>query len=86
MVELLDPGDRRGGHHFPVGDHRHPVADSVKRVQIVCDEEDGEAEGLQVQGTAQSVGERTTSAVVQAISLVIVLDAMAALWFMVMDI
>ncbi|HZX80976.1 MAG TPA: MlaE family lipid ABC transporter permease subunit [Lysobacter sp.] len=43
-------------------------------------------EGLQVQGTAQSVGERTTSAVVQAISLVIVLDAMAALWFMVMDI
>jgi phospholipid/cholesterol/gamma-HCH transport system permease protein len=40
-------------------------------------------EGLQVQGTAQSVGERTTSSVVQAISLVIVLDAMAALWFMV---
>ncbi|HEY4582194.1 MAG TPA: MlaE family lipid ABC transporter permease subunit [Lysobacter sp.] len=43
-------------------------------------------EGLQVQGTAQSVGERTTSAVVQAISLVIVLDALAALWFMVMDV
>ena len=42
-------------------------------------------EGLQVQGTAQSVGERTTSSVVQAISLVIVLDAIAALWFMVMD-
>lgn len=41
-------------------------------------------EGLQVQGTAQSVGERTTSSVVQAISLVIVLDAMAALWFMEM--
>ncbi|MGY3265990.1 MULTISPECIES: ABC transporter permease [unclassified Lysobacter] len=43
-------------------------------------------EGLQVEGTAQSVGERTTSAVVQAISLVIILDAVAALWFMVMDI
>ncbi|GAB1594578.1 ABC transporter permease [Lysobacter claricitrinus] len=43
-------------------------------------------EGLQVEGTAQSVGERTTSAVVQAISLVIILDAVAALWFMVMDV
>ena len=43
-------------------------------------------EGLQVEGTAQSVGERTTSSVVQAIALVIVLDAFAALWFMVMDI
>jgi len=39
-------------------------------------------EGLQVQGTAQSVGERTTSSVVQAISLVIILDALMALWFM----
>lgn len=41
-------------------------------------------EGLQVQGTAQSVGERTTSSVVQAISLVIVIDAIAAIWFMYM--
>lgn len=39
-------------------------------------------EGLQVQGTAQSVGERTTSSVVQTISLVIVIDALAAIWFM----
>ncbi|NZA27070.1 ABC transporter permease [Luteimonas sp. SJ-92] len=39
-------------------------------------------EGLQVEGTAQSVGERTTSSVVQAISLVIVIDAIAAIWFM----
>jgi len=39
-------------------------------------------EGLQVQGTAQSVGERTTSSVVQSISLVIVIDALAAIWFM----
>ena len=41
-------------------------------------------EGLQVEGTAQSVGERTTSSVVQAISMVIVLDAFAAIWFMEM--
>ncbi|MFN7520961.1 MAG: MlaE family ABC transporter permease [Lysobacteraceae bacterium] len=41
-------------------------------------------EGLQVQGTAQSVGERTTSSVVQTISLVILIDAFAALWFMEM--
>lgn len=41
-------------------------------------------EGLKVGGTAQSVGERTTSSVVQAISLVIILDAIAALWFMKM--
>ena len=42
-------------------------------------------EGLQVKGTAQSVGERTTSSVVQTISLVIVFDAFAAIWFMYMD-
>jgi phospholipid/cholesterol/gamma-HCH transport system permease protein len=41
-------------------------------------------EGLQVKGTAQSVGERTTSSVVQTISLVIVIDALAAIWFMYM--
>jgi phospholipid/cholesterol/gamma-HCH transport system permease protein len=39
-------------------------------------------EGFQTQGTAQSVGERTTSAVVQCISLVILLDAIAAVFFM----
>jgi phospholipid/cholesterol/gamma-HCH transport system permease protein len=37
-----------------------------------------------VEGTAESVGERTTSSVVQTISLVIVLDAIAAIWFMEM--
>ncbi len=41
-------------------------------------------EGLQVEGTAESVGQRTTSSVVQTISLVIVLDALAAIWFMEM--
>ena len=42
-------------------------------------------EGFQVQGTAESVGERTTSSVVQTISLVIVIDALAALFFMEMN-
>ncbi len=39
-------------------------------------------EGFKVGGTAQSVGERTTSAVVQSITLVIVIDALAAIFFM----
>jgi len=42
-------------------------------------------EGFQTKGTAQSVGERTTSSVVQTISLVILLDAAAAMFFMEMD-
>ena len=39
-------------------------------------------EGFKVGGTAQSVGERTTSAVVQSISMVIVINALAAVFFM----
>ncbi len=41
-------------------------------------------EGLRVTGTAQSVGEHTTTAVVRSLTLVIVLDAFAAVWFMEM--
>jgi phospholipid/cholesterol/gamma-HCH transport system permease protein len=41
-------------------------------------------EGFKVKGSAQSVGERTTSSVVQSIFLVIVVDALAALFFMEM--
>ncbi len=41
-------------------------------------------EGFKVTGTAQSVGERTTSAVVQCISTVIIIDALAAVFFMEM--
>jgi phospholipid/cholesterol/gamma-HCH transport system permease protein len=41
-------------------------------------------EGLKVAGSAQSVGEHTTSAVVQSIFVVILLDAVAALFFMQM--
>ncbi len=61
--------------HFLVGMAKAPVFAMVIGL-IGC------LEGLQVEGTAQSVGERTTSSVVQAISLVIVLDALAAIWFM----
>lgn len=41
-------------------------------------------EGFKVSGSAQSVGEHTTSAVVQSIFVVIMLDALAALFFMEM--
>lgn len=65
-------------HHFVVGMAKAPFF-ALTIALIGC------LEGLQVQGTAQSLGERTTSSVVQAISLVIVLDALAALWFMEID-
>ncbi len=42
-------------------------------------------EGFKVKGSAQSVGEHTTSAVVQSIFVVILLDAVAAMFFMQMD-
>jgi phospholipid/cholesterol/gamma-HCH transport system permease protein len=61
--------------HFLVGMSKAPIFAVVIGL-IGC------LEGLQVQGTAQSVGERTTSSVVQTISLVIIIDAMAAIWFM----
>ena len=41
-------------------------------------------EGFKVHGSAQSVGEHTTSAVVQSIFAVILLDAVAALFYMEM--
>ncbi|WP_223674602.1 ABC transporter permease [Novilysobacter selenitireducens] len=63
--------------HFLVGLVKAPVFAMVIAL-IGC------LEGLQVEGTAQSVGERTTSSVVQAISLVIIIDAFAAIWFMEM--
>lgn len=61
--------------HFVVGLSKAPVFAMIIAL-IGC------LEGMRVTGTAQSVGERTTSAVVQSISLVIILDAFFALWFM----
>ncbi len=65
--------------HFLVGLAKAPVFAMI--ISLI-----GCLEGLQVEGTAQSVGERTTSSVVQAISLVIILDAFMAIWFMQMGI
>ncbi len=63
--------------HFLVGLCKAPVFAFVIAV-IGC------LEGLKVSGSAQSVGEHTTSSVVQSIFMVILLDAIAALFFMEM--
>ncbi|MNO73861.1 putative phospholipid ABC transporter permease protein MlaE [compost metagenome] len=62
-------------HHFLVGMIKAPVFAFIVAV-IGC------LEGFRVSGSAQSVGEHTTSSVVQSIFVVIVLDAMFALFFM----
>jgi len=64
-------------NHFIVGMVKAPVFAYVIGV-IGC------LEGFKVSGSAQSVGEHTTSSVVQSIFIVILLDAIAALFFMQM--
>ncbi|BAN49797.1 ABC transporter permease [Metapseudomonas resinovorans] len=61
--------------HFWVGMGKAPVFAFLIAV-IGC------LEGFKVTGSAQSVGERTTSSVVQSIFVVILLDAVAALFLM----
>ena len=61
--------------HFLVGLAKAPIFAGLIGL-IGC------LEGLKVDGTARSVGERTTSSVVQTIALVIIIDAIAALWLM----
>ena len=63
--------------HFLVGMAKAPIFAFLIAV-IGC------LEGFKVTGSAQSVGERTTSSVVQSIFVVIVLDALAALFLMEM--
>jgi phospholipid/cholesterol/gamma-HCH transport system permease protein len=63
--------------HYLVGLSKAPIFALV--IALV-----GCLEGFKVAGTAQSVGERTTSSVVQAITLVIVINAFAAIFFMEM--
>ena len=63
--------------HFIVGMIKAPLFAYVIAI-IGC------LEGFKVSGSAQSVGEHTTSAVVQSIFIVILLDALAALFFMEM--
>lgn len=60
--------------HFAVGITKAPVFAAVIGL-IGC------LEGFKVQGSAESVGQRTTSSVVQSIFLVILLDAVFALVF-----
>lgn len=64
--------------HFLVGMGKAPVF-ALLIALIGC------LEGFKVGGSAQSVGEHTTSSVVQSIFVVILLDAIAALFLMEMD-
>jgi phospholipid/cholesterol/gamma-HCH transport system permease protein len=66
-----------GVQHFLVGMAKAPVLAFLIAV-IGC------MEGFRVSGSAQSVGEHTTSAVVKSIFVVILLDALAALFYMEM--
>ncbi|WP_323133379.1 ABC transporter permease [Marinobacter sp. F3R08] len=63
--------------HFVVGMVKAPIFAFLIAV-IGC------LEGFKVAGSAQSVGEHTTSSVVQSIFMVILLDSIAALFFMEM--
>jgi phospholipid/cholesterol/gamma-HCH transport system permease protein len=69
--------DNVGLIHFWVGIAKAPIFAFLIAV-IGC------LEGFRVEGSAQSVGEHTTSAVVQSIFVVIVVDAIAALFCMEM--
>lgn len=64
-----------GAQHFLVGMFKAPVFAFLIGA-IGC------LEGFKVTGSAESVGAHTTSAVVQSIFVVILLDALAALFFM----
>jgi phospholipid/cholesterol/gamma-HCH transport system permease protein len=66
-----------GVEHFLVGMVKAPIF-AFLIAAIGC------LEGFKVSGSAESVGAHTTSSVVQSIFVVIVLDAMAALFFMEM--
>lgn len=66
-----------GVRHFLVGIAKAPVFAFLIAV-IGC------LEGFKVTGSAESVGEHTTSSVVQSIFVVILLDAVAALFYMEM--
>ncbi len=66
-----------GVQHFLVGIAKAPVFAFLIAV-IGC------LEGFKVTGSAESVGEHTTSSVVQSIFVVILIDALAALFYMEM--
>ncbi|MGE0595742.1 MAG: MlaE family lipid ABC transporter permease subunit [Hyphomonadaceae bacterium] len=64
--------------HFWVGMSKAPVF-ALALAVIAC------KQGLSVGGDVGSLGRRTTTSVVQAIFMVILLDALFALWFLEMD-
>jgi phospholipid/cholesterol/gamma-HCH transport system permease protein len=66
-----------GFEHFLVGMSKAPVFAFLIAI-IGC------LEGFKVSGSAESVGEHTTASVVHSIFVVILLDAVAALFFMEM--
>ncbi|MFU8877405.1 MAG: MlaE family ABC transporter permease, partial [Wenzhouxiangellaceae bacterium] len=61
--------------HYLVGMIKAPIFAAVIALT-------GCLEGMRVAGTAQSVGEHTTIAVVRSLTMVIVIDAIAAVYFM----
>ena len=64
--------------HFKIGMIKAPFMATIIGI-VAC------AEGLRVKGSAQSLGEKTTSSVVHAIFLVIVLDGLFAIFFATID-
>ena len=71
--------DTASVRHFWVGMSKAPMF-AFLIAAIGC------LEGFKVAGSAESVGERTTSSVVQSIFVVILIDALAAIFFMELDV
>jgi phospholipid/cholesterol/gamma-HCH transport system permease protein len=71
--------DTASVRHFWVGMSKAPVF-AFLIAAIGC------LEGFKVAGSAESVGEHTTSSVVQSIFVVILIDALAAIFFMELDV
>jgi phospholipid/cholesterol/gamma-HCH transport system permease protein len=71
--------DTASVRHFWVGMSKAPVF-AFLIAAIGC------LEGFKVAGSAESVGEHTTSSVVQSIFVVIMIDALAAIFFMKLDV
>ena len=71
--------DTASVRHFWVGISKAPIF-AFLIAAIGC------LEGFKVSGSAESVGEHTTSSVVQSIFVVILIDAIAAIFFMELDV
>jgi phospholipid/cholesterol/gamma-HCH transport system permease protein len=71
--------DLGGLRHFWVGMSKAPLF-AFLVAAIGC------LDGFKVSGSAESVGEHTTSSVVQAIFITILVDALAAIFFMEIDV